>query len=145
MSHQLEISVRTVDEKVKFACKAESKPEIITDFYPPLGTGEGYTSLELLLTSLATCLTTVVLGVLRNRFKKSVSGASVKASGRMRDEHPRILDLIELELVIVSDEVTEEQVKQALDAAEQQICPVWAMLKGNTNIGVNFSIKKSNR
>ena len=144
MSKMLEVNIQTVNDKIKFACRAENKPEIITDFYPPIGGGEGYTSLELLLTSLSTCVTTTLLLALRGRMKKSVSSASAKATGRMRDEHPRILDEITLEITLVSSDLARSEVDIALAAVEQQICPVWAMLKGNTRIEVKYVIQAEN-
>ncbi len=138
----LEVSLKTVNDKVRFSATAGENPEVLIDYFPPFGDGEGYTSLELLLISFASCASTSVLGYLRSILKKNVSSLQAKADGAVRADHPKALKSINLALSIRSEDVVEDDVEMALKAAEGRICPVWAMLKGNVEISVSFSIER---
>lgn len=113
---------------------------LIVDYIPPVGDGEGYTSLELLLVSFASCVSTLMLAMLRSNFKKTVLSLQAKASGHVRSEHPKALTRIHLELAIQSPDVEESDVITVLKAAESKFCPVWAMIKGNVEIETSYSI-----
>lgn len=138
----LEVSLRTVNDKVKFAASSGDNAEISVDYIAPVGGGEGYTSLELLLVSFASCVSTLLLAFLRSNMKKSVSSLQAKAFGTVRSEHPKALSHIRLELTIHSPDAQESDVNTVLKAAESKFCPVWAMIKGNVEIEVVFSIVK---
>jgi len=138
----LEVDLRTVNEKVKFAAKAGDKPEISVDYFSPVGDGEGYTSLELLLVSFASCVGTTLLVVLRTYMHKNISSLSVNAKGMMREEHPRALSNIRLEMAFTSPDLEEEDIKKALVAAEEKLCPVWAMLKGNVDVELGYTVNR---
>ncbi len=138
----LEISLKTVDDKVKFAAGTEDDPEITIDYFPPVGTGEGYTSLELLMISFTSCVSTLLLHYLRSILKRNVASLQAKATGNVRSEHPKALSRIQLALAIQSPDAEEGDVKTALKAAEARLCPVWAMIKGNVEVDVTFAIEK---
>lgn len=138
----LEVRLRTVNDKVRFSATAGENPEVLVDYFPPFGDGEGYTSLELLLISFASCASTSVVGYLRSVLKKNVASLQAKAEGAVRTDHPKALANIDLVLSIRSEDAVESDVEMALKAAEGRLCPVWAMLKGNVEIGVTFSIER---
>lgn len=140
MSDCLEISLKTIDEKVKFSAGARSNPEVIIDYFPPYGTGEGYTSLELLLFSFSSCVSSTLAIILRSQMKRSVTNLSVKAKGHVKEVHPKALSKIELELTIESVDTQEEDVSKTLVALENKLCPVWAMIKGNVEVETKFFI-----
>jgi len=138
----LEVSLKTVNDKVRFSATAGENPEVLIDYFPPFGDGEGYTSLELLLISFMSCASTTVLGYLRSVLKKSVSSLQAKAEGDVCADHPKALRNIDLSLSIHSEDVVESDVEMALKAAETRLCPVWAMLKGNVEIRVAYYIER---
>lgn len=140
MSDKLEVSLHTTNDKVGFSASSRENTELAIDYFPPFGDGAGYTSLELLMISLGSCLSTALLGILRNRLKKTITSIDVKANGTVREEHPRALSHIQLELTLVSPDAVEEDVKKAIASAEEALCPVWAMLKGNVEISVSYTI-----
>ena len=80
-------------------------------------------------------------GLLLDRMKQPVTGLTVEARGKRRDEHPTVLTQISLEFVITGAAVSADKVTQALTMAEEQICPVWAMLKSGTPISTSFRIQ----
>jgi uncharacterized OsmC-like protein len=114
--------------------------QVLTDYPLPAGARtEGLTSLELLLSSLATCAANSVLALLKVKLNQPVSGLDVYARGLRREEHPTVLTKISLEFV-VRGSVAFEAVEKSLKASEEQLCPVWNMLKGATPITATFRI-----
>ncbi|HNR05238.1 MAG TPA: OsmC family protein [Bacillota bacterium] len=87
MSNQLTAVAALINDKVKFSGVSRDKKEIIIDYVKPIGDGEGYTSLELFLISLATCSGTSVSSLLR-KMNKDVNGLNITTYGERREEHP---------------------------------------------------------
>ena len=113
---------------------------VLTDYPLPVGaTVEGLTSLELLLASLASCAANSVMALLKRKMNQSVTGLEVFARGMRRDEHPTVLTQIALEFVIKGT-VEFEAAAKALAASEEQLCPVWNMLKSGTPITAFFRV-----
>lgn len=139
MTDQLEVSVTLASEKVQFTGVAQSNPAITIDYVPPLGDGQGYMPLELLLISLAACSGSTVATLLR-RVGKSVAGLEVKASGVRRQLHPTSFERILLEFRLTSADATGADLKKAIQISEETVCPVWAMLKNNVEIGWEYRI-----
>lgn len=121
--------------------KATAGEHSVTVDYPLLAgvKSAGPTSLELLLGSLATCAGNT-LGVVFHRMKQPFAGIEVIARGRRRDEHPTVITNIALEFVVRGPGIDPETVQRALDIAENQLCPVWAMLKPGTPITSSFRV-----
>jgi putative redox protein len=107
----------------------------------PMGGGdcEAFTPLQLLLASLAGCSGNTMALLLR-RHELAVSGIEVTATARRRDEHPTVLTDIDLEFVIRGAGLDEEVVRRSLVIAEENLCPVWAMLKPGTPISSSLTI-----
>ena len=133
MAEQLEVTVRLTNQKVQFTGVSRSNPEVIFDYTPPLGDGEGYTGLEMLLMSLAACSGTSVVALLR-KTGKTVSAFQVAARGIRREEHPTSFEKIFLSFVLTSENTGDADILKAIQLSEQQVCPVWDMLKGNVEI-----------
>jgi putative redox protein len=134
------VKLETLDDKVKLKATSHENPEIIIDYFPPIGTGKGYTSLELLMISFGSCVSSTLLTLLRHRMKKTVESLTVEVEGTVREEHPKALQNILLHLRIKSRDLTEIEVKETLKVLEEKICPVWAMIKGNTTVNIETEI-----
>jgi Predicted redox protein, regulator of disulfide bond formation len=139
MDNQLEVSVDLTNQKVQFAGATRSNPAITIDCAPPLGDGQGYTPLELLLISLASCSGTTIVTLLR-RMRKNISWLNVKARGIRRDQNPSSFQKIFLEYVICSEDVCSSEVEKAIKLTEETYCPVWTMLKNNVEVIPEFRI-----
>jgi len=133
MDPSLSVAVDLQGEKVRFSGSTRSLPAVCADYFPPLGEGQGYTGLELLLLSLAACSATSVVSLLR-RMKKTVAAFRVNASGTRRAQHPTSFDRIRLEFILTSPDAAAADLQQAVQMSEATLCPVWAMLKGNVEI-----------
>jgi putative redox protein len=139
MSKQLTASARLINQKVKFIGTSGSNPEIILDYTPPVGDGEGYTSLELFLVSLASCSGTSITSLLR-RMGKDVSGIKVNAKGNRREQHPTYFEKINLEFILESRDAVDSDVEKAIKISEESVCPVWNMIKNNVEISSEYKI-----
>lgn len=117
---------------------ANTRFSVTTD-YPttPAGQPAGFTPMELLLASLASCTGSVVASLLR-RQNQQVAGVEVEARGQRRDAHPTIFTSISLEFVVRGRGVQPGAVEKAIAQADR-LCPVWAMLKG-TPVTTAFTI-----
>ncbi len=100
--HDLTVKLQTIDDKVKLRATARENPEVIIDYFPPIGTGMGYTSLELLMAAFGSCVSATLITILRHRMKKTVSGITTEVEGTVREEHPKALSHILLRLKIVA-------------------------------------------
>lgn len=139
MGNQLEVSVDLTNQKVQFTGVARANSAIMIDCLPPLGDGQGYTPLELLLISLASCSGTTVLTLLR-KMRKNISGLKVNATGIRREQPPTSFQKITLEFVISSEDVQSSEVEKAIKLTEETYCPVWTMLKNNVEVIPEFRI-----
>ncbi len=95
--------------------------------------------LEVLLASLAACSLST-LGLLLDRMKQPVSGLEVTVRGTRRDEHPTVFTHIDLAFTVRGAQVQAAMVERAMALAEEQLCPVWCMLKPAADISAGFEI-----
>lgn len=139
-----ELSARVVlQEKVRFVASASGDQSIVVDYLPPLGDDAGVRGgLELLLMAVAACAGQTVVPLLR-RMRLGVEGCTVEARGVRRDEHPTLLTDIHLAFTLRGCGIQATDVRRAIDLAEQQYCPVWAMLKGATRITTSIDVVES--
>jgi putative redox protein len=140
MSNQLEVSLNLVNDKLHFTGRSETKELINIDYTPPLGDNLGHTSLELFLLSLSSCMGSSILLFLR-KMKKNISGMEVKASGIRREQHPTSFEKINLKYFIKSNDATKEDVEKVIKMSEDTYCPVYAMIKNNVVVSVEYSIE----
>ena len=139
-SDLLTSDIELINQKVKFSCRTRENVPVTVDYTPPIGDDEGYTSLELLLISLSSCIGTSLAVTLR-RMKKNLLDLSIKSRGYRREEHPTSFRRIELDIKIDSPDIVNGDVDKAL-ALSEKICPVWCMLKGNVEIRTSFCINE---
>jgi putative redox protein len=135
-----ELSVHAVHEAgMRYSVTA--REHLVTTDYPlqPGEAGAGMRSLELLLASLASCAGGSMIVLLR-KLKQPAQGVDVNVRATRRDQHPTLLTEIAMEFVVRGTGLDQDAVARALTQAEEQICPVWAMLKGGTRITATLRI-----
>ena len=139
--HFEQVAVDLTNDKVQFTGVSPSNPDrpIVFDFRPPLGDGDGYNGLELLLMSFSGCSGTTILYLLRS-MGKTVSGLKVNAKGLRREQLPIKFEKIFIEFVVSSKDAKDPDVQKAILLAEQSICPVWQMIKGNVEVVTEYRI-----
>jgi putative redox protein len=142
MADQLEVTVKSTNQKLGYTGVLRSLPPIAMDYIPPLGDGQGYMPLELLLMSLGTCSGATV-GYLLKKMGKSVTGIKVNVKGTRREQHPLSFQHILLEFLVRSADVKDVDMQKAIKLAEESVCPVWAMVKGNVEVVTDYKILAS--
>jgi putative redox protein len=140
-SKELNSSIRLVNDRLHFIGTAGDNAPVSIDYIAPLGDDDGYTSLELLLLSLSSCLGSALLTFLR-RMKKTITHCEINAKGVRREEHPTGFKSIRLDIALTSPDITSEEVAKVIAMAEEKYCPVWAMIKGNTIVETSFTINR---
>jgi len=138
-SKELAASVKLVNEKLHFEGKVNGNEPISIDYIPPYGDNLGYTSLELLLLSLSSCIGSSILLLLR-RMGKNISGFEINSKGKRKEEHPTGFKTISLEIIIKSGDTTKDDLDKVIKLAEESYCPVWSMLKGNVEMNIKYNI-----
>jgi putative redox protein len=93
----------------------------------------------MLLMSLAAC-SGGTIGLLLRKMGKTISGIKVNAKGTRRDQHPTSFQKILLEFSVSSNDVKDADIQKAIKLAEESVCPVWAMVKGNAEIITEYKI-----
>jgi len=140
MKRTLQVKGILIDEKVRFRAAARDNPPVQCDFFPPIGTGQGYTGLEVLLMGLAVCSATTIVYLLR-KTGKEVSGLEVAAKGTMK-EFPAVgFESAVLHFDLTSSDVDREDMDRVLGLAGESACPVWQMVKGNFEITTDYRIR----
>ncbi|MBI5403094.1 MAG: OsmC family protein [Ignavibacteriae bacterium] len=137
-SKELLAKVVLINNKLNFSGTADSNPPVSIDYTPPLGDNLGYTSLELFLLSLSSCVGSAVLSILR-KMKKEIKGFEIESKGIRKQEHPTGLKTVYLNININSSDVKDEDMEKVIQLSES-ICPVWSMVKGNVEVVNNVNI-----
>jgi uncharacterized OsmC-like protein len=108
--------------------------------YPPK-VGGSATPLEVLLASLAACAANTLSLVLCRKMGAKVESLQVEARAERRSEHPTVLTAIELVYILRGEGLGAEMVERAVRVAEDQLCPVLAMLRPGTEIRSEWRVK----
>ena len=135
----LKATVTLVNDKLHFMGTIGSNDPISIDYTPPLGDNLGYTSLELLLMSLGSCIGSAVLVMLR-KMGRSVQGLEIKANGIRREQHPTSFSTITLNMVLKSLDVTDAEFEMVIGLSDEKLCPVYAMIKDNVEVIITRTI-----
>jgi len=100
---------------------------------------DGYTPMELYLTSLAGCSAQVTVGLLK-RMGQEVQDLTVRARGAKKEIHPAIFTAIELEFEFRGGRLDPDSVEKALALSEERFCPVWAMAKAVSPVKATYRL-----
>lgn len=141
MGTEMKVSAGNLTGKMHLTEKGHSGHEVPIDYFPPMGEDNGFTSLELLLISLAGCSGHTVQFVL-GRMGKTLEKLDVQVvANRRTGVHPTIITEAELQFTLKGDGLDAASVEKAIAMAEETYCPVWAMLKGNLSVSWKYSLE----
>jgi putative redox protein len=138
-SKELSSSIYLVNNRLHFKGLVEGNEPISIDYIPPQGDNLGYTSLELLLLSLSSCVGSSVLAFLR-KMRKTINGCEIHTKGLRREEHPTSFTKIFLTIELISPDTSMEDFNKVLKLSEETYCPVWTLLRGNVEVEVKCNI-----
>jgi len=135
----VEIHMELVNQKVKFTGVSKTNPDtpIAIDYLPPLGDGEGFLGLELLVMSFAGCVSTAIVGLLR-RMNKNLFAYKMDVAG-IKNEQPLSLQKINFAVTIESNDINEDEIQNTIKTAEQ-ISPVWIAIRNNVEVDWEYKI-----
>ncbi len=138
----VEINLKLTNEKVKFSGMSKSNPEtpITIDYLPPIGDGEGFLGLELLVMSFAGCVSTAIVALLR-KMGKDITGYKMNITG-IKKEKPLSLEKIHFGILVESGNLTEPELENIILKAEE-ISPVWIAVKNNVEVAWEHKIIQS--
>ena len=142
MMAPLEVTVQSTNQRLGYTSALRTHPPIPIDYIPPLGDGEGYTPLEMLLMSLGAC-SGGTIGLLLRKMGKTVVEIKVNVKGTRREQHPTSFQKIHLAFTVTSADSKDADVQKSIKLAEESVCPVWAMVKGNAEITCEYKIVAS--
>ncbi len=134
-----ELCVRAVRQRGMHFLVDTGAHSVHLDYPLQPGETEGPKPLEMLLASLAAYAGGTV-ALLLGRANVPPTGLEVEARGTRRDEHPTVLTHIDLEFLVYGPGQDSELIAHSLRPAEEQLCPVRAMLKQATAIEHSFRI-----
>jgi len=140
-SKELNASIKLVNNKLHFIGSVGDNVPISIDYIAPLGDDLGYTSLELLLLSLSSCLGSAMLTFLR-RMNKTIILFEINSTGLRREDHPTGFKSIQINITLKSPDITGEDLNKVINLAEEKYCPVWSMIKGNTTVETLYTINQ---
>jgi putative redox protein len=112
---------------------------VAVDFTPEGEAVDGFTPMELYLTSLAGCSGQVTIGLLK-RMGQEVQNLTVHARGTKKEIHPTVLTSIELDFEFRGGKLDGASVEKALALSEDRYCPVWAMVKAAAPIKATYRL-----
>lgn len=139
MENILTVHTEMLNAKMQYRSTIPGFEPIISDYPEPLGDHQGPCSLELFLVAFTTCTGNAISHILRKK-RKDVQGLSIKATGRKRTEHPLNFETITLEIHLSSPDTNQDELDRAIFLAEEKLCPVWNMIKGNVTVTVVANI-----
>lgn len=136
-----ELSIRAIQQCGMRVTAGDGVHEIQMDY--PLLPGEsvtGLTPLKALLASLAACSANSVRLLLERKLGQTVTGLEVQTYATRSTEHPTVLTNIRLEFLLSGPSLDPQAIERALNLSEQQLCPVWNMLKASVPISATYRI-----
>ena len=142
-SKEVNASISLINNKLHFNGSVEGNSAISIDYFPPLGDNLGYTSLELLLLSLTSCIGSAVLTFLR-KMKKTITACEINAKGIRKEDHPTGFKTILIIIEISSADINAEDMDKVLKLTEDTYCPVWSMLKATLAWKQNIKLYEFN-
>ncbi len=136
-SKEILASLVLVNDRLHFTGMADQNPQVSIDYTPPLGDNLGYTSLELLLLSLSSCVGSSILVLLR-KMRKTVASFEINSRGIRKQDHPTGFKTIILDIKLSSPDASSEDIHKVIKLSEETYCPVWSMMKGNVEVVINL-------
>ncbi|MDD4152125.1 MAG: OsmC family protein [bacterium] len=136
----LKVEVGNLKGKMQLTGKGHSASTVAIDYPSPLGEDNGFTPMELLMISLAGCSIQTIQYILGKSGVKIDDIKAIVTGQRRMNEHATILTRIELEYQIMGNNLNASAIEKAIKAAEEKICPVWAMLDEGIEIEWKYTI-----
>ena len=140
MTQTLTVTVGDLQGKMRLTGSGHTDARVAIDYPPPLGEDRGFTSIELLMVSLASCSSHSIKYVMGTMGMELGDIRATAVGQRRVDAHPTVLTGVALAWDIRGRGLERERVEAAIRRAEETYCPVWAMLKASVPISWSFTL-----
>lgn len=129
--------------RMGFNCRSGSGHEMICDASRIHGGDDsGARPMELLLLSLSSCTGMDVATFLRKK-KRNLIDMKVNAHGQRSPSHPHVFENITLEYILTGSDLTDNDIRWAVDLSLRKYCSVAGMLSRVCRINYHWNIIKS--
>lgn len=128
--------------RMGFTCKSGSGHELVTDASASHGgDNSGSRPMELLLFALSSCTGMDVATILKKK-KRDLQGLTIKAHGQRAANHPHVYENITLEYIVSGSDLTDDDIRWAIDLSLNKYCSVAGMLKATCKLNYKWRILK---
>ncbi len=126
-----------------FKCNSGSGHEILADASAHHGGQDGGARpMELLLLALTSCTGMDVATFLKKR-KRDLRDMKISAHGRRTPNHPHVFETITLEYVFAGSDLTDDDIRWAIDLSLDKYCSVAGMLRKVCRINYHWKVNKT--
>ncbi len=132
--------------RLGFACRSGSGHNNIISDASEIhgGDNDGPRPMEFLLFSLSSCTGMDVATFLKKR-KRDLQDLKISAHGRRSPSHPHVFENITLEYTLTGSDLTDDDIRWAIDLSLQKYCSVAGMLGKVCKINCRWKIIKKRR
>ena len=131
------------DGAMGFVCKSGSGHEIKAGASLEHGGNDtGARPMEVLLFSLSSCTGRDVASFLKKR-KRNLDDLKITAYGSRAAGHPHVFETITLEYIFTGDDLSDDDIRWAIDLSLEKYCSVAGMLRKICKINYHWKINKS--
>jgi putative redox protein len=129
--------------RMGFTCKSGSGHEVICDASPTHGgDNSGPRPMEYILFALSSCTGMDVAMILKKK-QRDLRDLKIKAHGQRTAANPHIYENITLEYILTGSDLTDDDIRWAIDLSLEKYCSVAGMLKKICKINYRWKIIKS--
>jgi len=106
------------------------------------GTGQHATPMDVLLESIGACSVFDIIGILSKK-RKTVEALDIDIVSERADEYPKVFTKVQLNYVLKSPDVTQDDLEKAINLSMTKYCSVSAMFK-RSGCEVTWTAKAEN-
>jgi len=129
--------------RMGFVCKSGSGHETLSDASPTHGgDNSGPRPMEFLLFALSSCTGMDIAMILKKK-KRNLQALQIKTHGQRAASHPHVYESITLEYVLTGSDLTDDDIRWAIDLSLNKYCSVAGMLRAICKINYRWKIIRS--
>lgn len=130
-------------EAASFMAEAESGHAVVMDGSPDYGGRNlGVRPMEMLLMGLGGCTAFDVVMIL-NKARQKIVDVEVELSATRADSVPKVFTDIHVHFIVKGRDLSEKQVKRAIELSAEKYCSASIMLGKTANITHDFEIQEA--
>lgn len=105
------------------------------------GANTGPGPMEMVACALGGCAGMDVISILQKK-KKTVTSLNVQVTGNRHNEQPAVFDEVELDFRISGPDLSEEDIRQAVELSLEKYCSVAAMLRPHVRVIPKWTLER---